>query len=485
MLTRLYPVLLTALLAVWLLLLPAGLGRLRRRLKAARPGTGWLLFLLLAGALAARLAAPAAHLVYDDEFEQLDGARRLAETGVYAETLVGGLPGFDVLSPMTWPAGHPVALAGVFKLFGNESSVAFAWSAVLSALTVLFVFWAALELFGDERGALAAGFLWAVSPLALRYAGACDSTTPSLLWCAAAFAALAAREAEPGPLLDAFAATTLAYAVQMRFENALLLAYAAFAVRRRSLLLPAAAGLVFPAAIFWANRSAGLPGFSPATVAPWVNFLRQAPGDAAFLAAPVSLGLLLAPAAAASLGHAPARRLALLAAALFTVYAGYYHGAFARDTDDRYYLALMLPLSLAAVPALSTAAIPAALLAAGMALHPAAGPDPAHDAARRLLEKAAPLIPERSYVVAFNPPFVREVAHRPAAWSYLLLEDPEGFDRGRALAGAAPEIVLYKDWTWRSRRDDADRLERGLRSRFNEKVLASDGTDSVVLLTPR
>ncbi len=238
-----------------MILLPFALGRLRRRLASARPGTGYLLLLLVAGALALRFAAPWRHLVYYDEFDQLDCARNLAEAGVNARTLAGGLPGFDVLGPMPWPAGHPVALAAVMKVFGTGTRVAFAWSAALSSLTVLFVFWAALELYGEERGAFAVAFLWAVSPLALRYAGACDSTSPSLFWCAAAFAAMAARESEPGTVLDVFAAVTLAYAVQVRFENALLLVYAAFALRRRSLLVPAAVGLVFPAAIAWADHT--------------------------------------------------------------------------------------------------------------------------------------------------------------------------------------------------------------------------------------
>ncbi|HEX4047877.1 MAG TPA: hypothetical protein VH309_08590, partial [Elusimicrobiota bacterium] len=277
----------------------------------------------------------------------------------------------------------------------------------------------------------------------------------------------------------------LAYAVQVRFENVLLLVYAVFAVRRRRLLAPAAAGLVFPAAIVWANHAGGLPGFAPATFGPWTNFLRQAPGDAAFFAAPIALGLIALPAAAASLGRAPARRLAALSAVLFVVYASYYHGEFARGTDDRYYLAVLLPLSLAAAPALATAAIPAALLAAGLSWRLAPGADPAHEAARRFLAESAPLIPERAYVATFNPSFVLEAARRPAALGYLILEDEAAFDRGRALAHAAPELVLDKDWAWRAKSADGERLERELDSRYAEKTLAADGTDSLILLTPK
>jgi hypothetical protein len=484
--TRLYPAVLAGALAVWLAFLPFALGRLRRRLGTTRPGTGLLLFLLLLGAHALRIGfVRPAHLVYDDEFEQLDAARTLASSGVYAQTLVGGLAGFDVLSPPTWPAGHPVALAAAMRLFGPATRVADGLSAALSALIALWVFWAALELFGDERGALVAALIWAVAPLVLRYAGADETTTPSLFWCSAALAALAAREAEPGTALDVFAAVTLAYAVQVRFENALLIVYAAFAVRRRALLIPAMVGLVFPALIAGANHADGLPGFAAATFAPLSQFFRQAPANALFFAAPISLGLVAAPAAAASLRHAPSRRLTALSVVLFGLYSSYYHGAFRRDTDDRYYLAVLLPLSVAAAPALAAAAIPFGVLTAGLAFARAPGAAPNHEASRRFLLDSARLVPPRVYVVTFNPSFVREVSGLPAAWSDLLLEDEAAFDRGRSLARAAPELVLYQDWAWRSRPDDAARLETALLRRYSERVLAEDGTDRLVLLTPR
>ncbi|PIR18906.1 MAG: hypothetical protein COV48_04940, partial [Elusimicrobia bacterium CG11_big_fil_rev_8_21_14_0_20_64_6] len=239
---RLYPVALALTLAAWLGFLPSAADHFRRRLASARPRTGcWLAAILLA-ALALRLTAGFSHRVYYDEFEHLDIARHLAATGQFAETLAGGIVAYDVLSRPTWPGGHHTALAVIFKLFGASALTAFLWSAFLSTLSALFVFWAALELFDDERGALAAAFIWGVLPLAVRYGTACDLTSATLFWNAASLAALHARKREPGPRLDAFAALTLAYAVQVRPENMLLLGYGALISAPARVLIPALAG---------------------------------------------------------------------------------------------------------------------------------------------------------------------------------------------------------------------------------------------------
>lgn len=479
----LYPATLSVLLAVWLGLLPWAAARLRHKLAAAKPGTGALLAALVLGALVVRVALVApAHQVYFDEFEHLDAARHIASNGVFAVTVVGGLPSWDVMTRPTWPAGHHAALAAVMRLAGPAAGVAFAWSAFLSALTVLFVFWAALELFDDERGAFAAAFLWAVSPVVLRYAAACDLTSSSLFWCACALAALHAREHEPSPALDAFAAVSLAYSVQVRFENVLLLPYAAAVCTRRVLIVPALLGLFFPASIVWANHAEALPGFARLT--PWANFARQSPSDLAYLASPAALGLLLLPALAFCARLAPSRRLFDLAAAYFVVYASYYHGLFDSGSDDRYALSVLLPLTVAAAPGLATMSLPACLLAAGLAWGGPALPDVEHDSARRFLERSAKLVPETAFVVAFNPSFAREAAKRPAASPFLILEDLPAFERESARVGSAPELALYKDWAWRSRPEVAARLEQALRRGYDAKVVASNGLDSLVLLSP-
>lgn len=467
-----YPAALALLLAAWLALLPSALGRLRER-------AGYLLGALLLAALALRLAAGGVHLVYNDEFEHLDIARHLASSGRFVETLAGGLPGYDVVARPTWPGGHHVALAAFMALGGG----AFLWSALLSSLSALFVFWAALELYDDERGALAAAFAWAVLPLAVRYGRATDLTSSSLFWIAASLAALHARAKEPK--LGVFAAVTLAYAVQVRPENALLIGYAALIRAPLAVYLPALVGAAIPASIALANRADALPGYSAATTAPLAHLARQIGPNLSFLAARAEFLLLLVPAAFAAFTKRPAARVAALSAALFLLYGCFFRGRFDTGTEDRYALSVLLPLAVASAPVLAGAAIPVVLLAAGLAFAAPAPPEAEHEASRRFLERSAHLIPERAFVAAFNPPFVREVAGRPAAAPFLLLEDLPAFELQRARVGADPRLVLYKDWAWRSRPEEAARLEKSLSAGYDAAALADNGLDSLVLLTPR
>lgn len=484
-LARCYPAALALILAAWLVLLPPALGRLRRRLASARPRTAlWLAALVLA-ALALRLAAGPAHRVYNDEFEHLDIARHLSQSGSFSTTLAGGLPGYDVLGRPTWPGGHHVALAAVFKLFGAGAASAFAWSALLSALSALFVFWAGLELFDDERGALAAAFAWGVLPLLVRYGLAADLTSATVFWNAAALAALHARQNEPSPLLDAFASLTLIFAVQVRPENSLLIGYAVLLRVPPAVSLPALIGAAVPAAIALANRADALPGYSAASTTPLSHLARQFLPNLRWLAGHAEFWLLLAPAAAAAFLKRPAARLAALSAAFLLLYGCFFRGRFDTGTEDRYAVSVLLPLAVAAAGMLSHAAVPAALLAAGLAWGVPSAPDAEHEAARRFLERSAKLIPERAFVAAFNPPFVREVSGRPAAWAYLILEDLPAFEGARARVGSARELVLYKDWAWRSRPGDAARLERALGTGYDSRPLADNGLDSLILLTPR
>ncbi len=471
-----YPAALALLLAGWLALLPGALARLRRKCTA---NGAWLLAGVVLAALALRLAGGAAHRVYYDEFEHLDIARHLAASGTFARTLAGGLPGYDALGRSSWPGGHHVALAAFLTVGGSP----FHWSALLSSLSALFVFWAALELFDDERGALAAAFIWAVLPLAATYGRAGDLTSSSLFWIAASLAALHAREREPG--LNAFAMITLAYAVNVRPENALLLGYGALLRAPLTVLLPAAAAAAFPAAIALANRAEALPGYSAATTAPLAHLARQIPPNLRWLAERAEFRLILIPAALAALLKRPAARLAALSAAFFLLYNGFFRGRFDTGTEDRYALSVLLPLAVSAAGSLGAAAVPAALLAAGLAAGGSPPPDAEREASRRFLERSARLIPERAFVAAFNPSFVREVAGRPSAWAFLILEDPPGFEAARARVGAAPELVLYKDWAWRARPEAAARLEKRLSEGYDASPLAGNGLDSLVLLTPR
>ncbi|UPT75683.1 MAG: glycosyltransferase family 39 protein [Elusimicrobiota bacterium] len=401
LLARPYPAALALLLAAWLVFLPGALGRLRRRLAQAGPSTWVPLGALLLGALVLRLALPSAHQVYYDEFEHLDIARRVAAAGSFAGTLAGGLEGWDVASRPTWPGGHHVALAAAFRLFGAGEATAFAWSAVLSALTALFVFWAALEAFDDERGALAAAFVWAASPLALRWGLAADLTSSSLFWSAAALAALHARRNDEA--LGPFAALTLAYSVQVRPENFLLLGYAALLRAPARVILPGLAGFAFPAAIALLNRAEALPGYSASTTSPLAHLARQLGPNLRFLVSRPECLLAVLPGVIAAATRRRAAALGALAACFLLLYGCFFRGRFDAGTEDRYALSVLLPLVVAGAAVLPQAAVPAALLAAGLAWRGPAPADARNAESRRFLEEAASRLPERAYVVAFNP----------------------------------------------------------------------------------
>ena len=76
------------------------------------------------------------------------------------------------------------------------------------------------------------------------------------------------------------------------------------------------------------------------------------------------------------------------------------------------------------------------------------------------------------------------MANRPVAWVYRILEDLPGFEDERARVGASPQLVLYKDWAWRARPEQGARLEKALLNGYEMKVIADNGLDSLVLLTP-
>lgn len=455
---RLYPLALLALLAAWSLTLPGALRRLRERLERAKPGTAYLLFALLVAAFALRAAQPGRFRVFDDEFEHLDAARHVAARGLYAVTVAGGAPQLQVDAAPTWPAGHHAALAAWMIAAGDSTRAARAWSVLLGVLTVLLVFWAALEWWDDDRSALAAALAWAVLPLAVRYCAAVDLTASSLFWSACVLAGVAARQ-------EAFLALSLAYAVNVRPENALLIPFAAVCARPR-LVVPALAAAAFPAAIAWANRAGGVAGYAASDFAPLSNLARQAGPNAAFLFLPVLLGAFRRP-----LRAAPLLGLAL---ALFCVYGAFYRGLFGVGAEDRYALFVLLPLTVAAAPALRDLAP----LLLGLSLLSTPREPVEHERARRLL--TTPL-PSSTLVLGFNASKLRETTRLPSANVYFALEDLDGLLK----LADAKQVAVWKDWGWRTRPEVGAKLEAELSARYPRKdVVAQDGDDALELFSP-
>lgn len=483
-----YGPLLWTLGACWLAAAPAAFKRLTRRLDDAPSGTAAKLVAVTALALAARLwLVESGHRVYFDEFEHLDIARALAAGAGFVETLAGGLASWDAKSLPTWPGAHHAGLALALKLAGPSAAVAFAWSALLSTASVPLVFWAALELFDDAAASLLAALLWALCPISLAYAGACDLTSSSLFWSAAALAGLAAARRDPA--CAAFGAFAAALAAQTRFENALLPLATVWALprARRAWALPGLALLAIPAGLALTNARLGLPGFaSGAAGGAAGNALRHLGPDLVFLLSPARAW---APAAClglvACVRRREARGLALLAGAYLLAYASFFRGDFSRGTEDRYAASVLLPLAIAAAAAPPALRGAAALLTVGLALmRPLPGLPPEHEAMRRFAVEAGALVPADAVVLAFNPPFAAETLHRPVAAAQLALEDLPRLEAERARAGARPELYLLKDKAFRMSGEAGPRLMRLLETGYRAEVVAATGEDALLRLSP-
>jgi len=482
-----YPSLLLSLLAAWVAAAVSTLPLWRRRL-----GDAGVLAAIVLAALAAcpRLCQPRAHRVYYDEFEHLDAARNIADYGRWGETILGGLPGRSLLARPTWPGGHHAELALIWRVFGGGQAVAFDLNVLMSSGAAFWLVAAAACALGLRAGLLAGGS-WAALALSWRWAATADLCTPAAFWAAASLAGLALERAEDSAAARAFAGLSLAYAIQVRFENALLLpfAWAVWRGPRRALLLPTLA-FAFPATLAVLNARQALPGFSEGPAAALAALREHLPANLVALAALPGVLLLVPGLAAASLRREGREWLAL-AVAYLLVYSAFFRGRF--DCQERYALGVLLPLLPAAaagwdllLPPAPAAAL--ALLAPFLALN-AAAPDvpplagPA--ASEELLRSASVAIPARAYVLTFTPSAVRVAAGRPAAEVYYVLEDRARFERERAEDGAAPELALWKDWAWRGKGAETRNLEAWLSDRYETRSVARVGDDEFVILSPR
>ncbi|MBI2789596.1 MAG: hypothetical protein HYX59_13035 [Elusimicrobia bacterium] len=267
--------------------------------------------------------------------------------------------------------------------------------------------------------------------------------------------ALVALGRDDGPLhppafwaaARAFAALGVAYAVQVRFENALLLpfAWAVWRGPRRALILPILA-FVFPASLAVRNAHFSLPGFNEGPASALASLRENLPFNLAALAA-VPGAFLLAPGLTAAPFRKEGRACLALAAAYLLVYSAFFRGRF--EWQERYMLGVLVPLLAAAgagwdllLPRTPSSTL--ALLAPFLAFN-AAAPEvpqlPGPSASAQLLRSAAAEIPDGAYVLTFTPPAARVLTGRPAADIHYVLENRTDFERERAADGAAPQLA--------------------------------------------
>lgn len=447
----------------------------------------WLGGAICAAALLVRLFVyPATHQVYFDEFEHLDIARNIARGAGWAESLAGGMKGFDILQAPIWPGGFHAMLAPVFALFGFSEGAAYAFNATLGALTVGLLFLIGLVLFEDGLAAAIGAFLWAALPIHLRYSGATDLTVCSLFWIEGSILSLLFWRRGKSDRLGALCAACIVYAANVRPENLLLVPFFfAFAPRTRLRSRWVWAGgflaLVFIAPtvlIAMSNRSASVPGYHDSIATLATQLLVHLPGNLAFLDRSPSSWFLL-PLAAFAIWRrrkTPSipRALFILCVSYLFIYSAYHIGEFHRGSSDRYALPVLLPLVLLAAAGwrdllgrlagrFGIAGLLAVIFVA--VSWPSYGKvDNERDEAEyRLIKDAAPLLAPDDYVVSFSPSAILTAARRPGLSPYLILEDPKSF--------TTSELILFKDQWWYERADDSQRLEKVLAGYARSPIL--------------
>lgn len=257
-----YVPVLQALLTVTLLCALASLPALWR---AARrlSGAAWIGALTVTNlALALRIFwSPHLPQVYFDEIFFLNTADQMAHSGLNAMiSLMDGAVGKQFHS---CPAAWQFLVALLYRWTGPVPAVAFAAASLLSALTVLGLFLAVVEMSGSVRAGLASALLLAVLPVHLRLAGSAALETASLCFLAWLLFVLSAWFRERSAALLLLAACLAAWFVNIRMENSFALlplvlgfftvfcpSEALRGLKSRSVLLAAAALVVafaFPA----------------------------------------------------------------------------------------------------------------------------------------------------------------------------------------------------------------------------------------------
>src|SRR3989338_5088769 len=132
---------------------------------------GWhVSALFLAAALLRWLVAPT-HNLAEDSFELVEAGKHLLLTGEYRVPGIGD-PDFVLRQRIpSWPVGFPLALAGVFSLFGSEESVARMFTIVCSSVLAPLTAVIAHVALGNPTVAIGAGLLAAIHPLAAAFGG--------------------------------------------------------------------------------------------------------------------------------------------------------------------------------------------------------------------------------------------------------------------------------------------------------------------------
>lgn len=111
------------------------------------------------------------HNLGEDSFELIEAAKHLLLTKEYRVPRVGAADMVVRYGLPSWPVGFPLALAGVFGIFGANEAVARAFTIVCSSLLAPLTAGIAYLALGNPSVAVGAGLAAAIHPLAVAFGG--------------------------------------------------------------------------------------------------------------------------------------------------------------------------------------------------------------------------------------------------------------------------------------------------------------------------
>lgn len=131
----------------------------------------WHLLALYGVAALLRWIVAPSHNLAEDSFELIEAGKHLLLTGEYRIPGIGE-PDMVLHHRLpSWPVGLPLALAGVFGLFGTDEGVARLFTIACSSLLAPATAGIAFAWLGNAAVAVSAGLLAAIHPLALAFGG--------------------------------------------------------------------------------------------------------------------------------------------------------------------------------------------------------------------------------------------------------------------------------------------------------------------------
>ena len=184
----------------------------------------WIVLLLvfLVGFSLRVFVAPHTHRLYFDEDMYLEMGQNIVRSG-RAVVCQYGTPD----KCYSWiynkePAGYPFLISTCF-LFGNIETPAYYFTAIISSLTILTVFFIAYLLFENKKISLFSTLIFVLIPVAIRWAPTTSTDTVFMFFSGLVVFAFLSYFKNSSNRLLLFSFASLAYAIQIRPEGILLI----------------------------------------------------------------------------------------------------------------------------------------------------------------------------------------------------------------------------------------------------------------------